>query len=143
MVRLAGQIGLRRAEVARCRREDFERGFEGWSVRVVGKGGHTRVLPVPDDLARTVARMPWGWLFPNGHGSHLSPDYVGRLLSRDLPRGYSGHSLRHRCGTTAYAATRDLLAVQALLGHARPETTAGYVALPEDSVRAAVMAAAA
>jgi site-specific recombinase XerC len=44
---------------------------------------------------------------------------------------------RHRFATTAYAAERDLLAVQQLLGHSRPEVTARYTALPGDALRAA------
>ena len=40
------------------------------------------------------------------------------------------------------AGTHDLLAVGAVLGHARPETTQRYVRLPDDSLRAAIAAAA-
>ncbi len=36
-----------------------------------------------------------------------------------------------------------LCAVQELLGHLRPETTAGYVRTPDEAIRAAVEAAAA
>ncbi|MBA2774731.1 MAG: site-specific integrase [Nocardioidaceae bacterium] len=50
-----------------------------------------------------------------------------------LGAGWSGHKLRHRFATTAYAAERDLLAVQQLLGHSRPEVTARYTALPGDA----------
>lgn len=53
------------------------------------------------------------------------------------------HTLRHRCATVAYAKTRDLRAVQELLGHAKPETTAIYTAVPDDAVRDAMRAAAA
>lgn len=41
-----------------------------------------------------------------------------------------------------YAGTRDLLAVGAVLGHARPETTRRYVRLPPDALISAVKAAA-
>ena len=67
----------------------------------------------------------------------------GKIIAAELAPGYSTHTLRHRCATTAYAATRDLRAVQELLGHAKPETTAGYVRVPDNAMRAAVMAAAA
>lgn len=59
-----------------------------------------------------------------------------------LPDGWTTHTLRHRFATVSYAGTRDLLAVQELLGHSRPETTRGYVQLPQDALRAAVAAAA-
>jgi len=38
----------------------------------------------------------------------------------------SGHALRHSAATAAYAATRDLRAVQELLGHRNPRTTSRY-----------------
>lgn len=143
-VRLAGQCGLRRAEVARSRREDVIGDLVGWSLHVVGKGGHERVVPLPSDLAALILGMPPGWLFPSRASSgHLTPHYVARMVARCLPTGSGMHSLRHRCATTAYAATHDLRAVQELLGHLRPETTAGYVRTPDEAIRAAVEAAAA
>jgi len=45
--------------------------------------------------------------------------------------------------SVSYAGTRDLLAVGAVLGHSRPETTQRYVRLPSDAIRAAVIAASA
>lgn len=143
MVRLAGQLGLRRGEIARVAVEDLQPDLVGWSLRVRGKGGTVRMVPCPDELAREIQRRPAGWLFPSSArpGQPLTAGHVGKLLGEALPVGYAGHSLRHRCATAAYQATRDLLAVQALLGHAKPETTAGYVLPPSDAVRAAVTAA--
>lgn len=47
--------------------------------------------------------------------------------------------LRHRYATRAYGRTRDLLAVQRLLGHTSPDTTQTYVELPmEDLVAVAL-----
>jgi integrase/recombinase XerC len=37
------------------------------------------------------------------------------------------HRLRHTYGTELAAAGIDLLALRQLMGHASPETTAGYV----------------
>lgn len=142
-IRLAAQCGLRRAEVARARRDDVVDDLLGRSLRVIGKGGHIRVVPLPTDLAAVIDGMPPGWLFPSRTGEHLTPHYIAKLVTAHLPAGVGMHSLRHRCATTAYAATHDLRAVQELLGHSRPETTAGYVATPDDAIRAAVDAAAA
>lgn len=139
---LAGACGLRRGEIARTRREDLERDLVGWALRVVGKGGHIRLVPLPAVLVREIERRPSGWLFPSSHGGHLTPHHLGKVVSRNLPGDLTTHTLRHRCGTVAYAETRDLRAVQELLGHARPETTALYTAVPGESVRAAMQAAA-
>lgn len=138
---LAGVCGLRRGELARTKREDLELDLVGWALRVHGKGGNVRLVPLPDDLARELLACPPGWLFPSTQGGHLTPAHLGKLVSRWLQE-HTTHTLRHRCGTLAYAATHDLRAVQELLGHAKPETTAIYTAVPGASVRAAVEAAA-
>lgn len=143
MLQLAGVCGLRRGEIARLRREDIEEDLSGKSLRVRGKGAHVRMVPMPDWLAARVLACPPGWLFPSPtRPGPLTPAHVGVLVSRLLPDGWTCHTLRHRCATRAYAATRDLRAVQDLLGHAKPETTARYTLVPVESVRAAMMAAA-
>ena len=71
-----------------------------------------------------------------------SPAYLGKIVTRWLPGAFSTHSLRHRCGSVAYAGTRDLRAVQELLGHASPATTAIYTRVPETWIRDAMLAAA-
>ena len=142
-IRLAAQCGLRRGEIARVQIEDVERDMLGWSLRVIGKGGHVRLVPLPDELAATIRSYPAGWLFPSPRGGHMTPHHLGKRISRELPEGYTTHTLRHRCGTTAYGATKDLRAVQELLGHAKPETTAIYTAVPDRDVRLAMQAAVA
>lgn len=142
-VRLAGQCGLRRSEIARVRREDVEPDLIGNALRVTGKGGHVRIVPLPDELAALILARPSGWLFPSSHGGHLTPHHLGKIVSRHLPEGFTTHTLRHRCGTVAYRETRDLRAVQELLGHAKPETTAIYTKVPDGAVRAAIAATAA
>lgn len=143
MIELAAICGLRRGEIAQVRREDVEPDLIGLSLRVKGKGGHVRRVPLTDDLARRLLAHPTGWVFPSSKtDGPLTPAHVGRVISRLLPEGWTTHTLRHRCATVAYAAHRDLRAVQELLGHAKPETTARYTQVPVDAVRAAVTAAA-
>lgn len=141
---LAGAYGLRRGEVARARREDVVEDLAGWSLLVIGKGGHERSVPLLDDVARLILSRPPGWLFPSPRrvGEHLTPAHLAKLVAAELPHGYTMHSLRHRCATVAYSATGDLRAVQELLGHAKPETTAIYTAVPGAAIRSAVEAAA-
>ncbi len=142
MLQLAGVCGLRRGEIAQVRCEDLEEDLTGWSLRVKGKGGHVRMVPLPDVLATRIRAAGPGWLFPSPKGSGpLTAAHVGVLVSRLLPEGWTCHTLRHRCATKAYASNRDLRAVQELLGHAKPETTAIYTQVPSGAVRAAVMAA--
>lgn len=145
MVQLAAWCGLRRGEIARVRREDVVEDLVGHSLIVKGKGGHERLVPLMPDLARTLLEAPPGWIFPSSArpGAPLTAHHVGKLVSGVLPEGWTCHTLRHRCATVAYEADRDLRAVQELLGHAKPETTARYTRVPLDAIRAAVRAASA
>lgn len=134
MLMLAASCGLRRAEIAGLHTDMYS----GRRLRVTGKGGRTRVVPVVnDDLARMLAHVPEGWLFPGRFGGPVTPDYVGRRLSKLLGPGWSAHSLRHRYASTVYGGSRDVLALQRLLGHSSPETTQRYVLLDEAALWAA------
>jgi integrase len=138
MLLLAAHAGLRRAEVAAVRTTDVERDLIGYSLRVRGKGGVVRRVPLSSALTLLLAELEPGWAFPSPRGGHLTPAHVGKLISQALGSGVTGHQLRHRFASRAYAAERDLRAVQELLGHARPETTARYTAVPFEAGRRAV-----
>jgi integrase len=150
MMRLAAEAGLRRAEVAQVNTRDvfISRGAAQLMVR--GKGGKQRIVPISDDLAEAISAgaaghthgmLSHGWLFPDGDGGHLTPEWVGTVVARVLPEGYTPHTLRHRFASRAYRGTRNLRAVQTLLGHASIATTERYTAVDDDEIRAAMMAA--
>lgn len=126
ILRLACELGLRRAEIAALHRRDVIADLVGYSLRVYGKGGRVRVLPLPDSLAR-VLRSHDGYIFPGRDGGHLSPRWVGKLASSVLPDAWTLHAGRHRFATLAHRECGDLLIVQDLLGHASPVTTRHYV----------------
>ncbi len=138
MLELGALAGLRAGEIARVRGSDYD----GQTLLVHGKGGHQRLVPVEDGHLRNALSECGGWLFPSPRGGHLTPNHVSKLISRTLPDPWTAHTLRHRFGCRAYAATRDLLAVSALLGHASTDTTLTYVSLPDGHLRDAVRAAA-
>lgn len=142
ILRLGAEMGLRRSEVARLHSDDILPDLDGFSLRVHGKGGKERVVPMPDALARDVCALPLGWAFPGDDDGHLSPRWVGTLISRLLPPGWTMHKLRHRFATRAYAVDRDVFTVQELLGHASPATTRAYVKVPREGLRRTVQAAA-
>lgn len=143
MVSLAAHAGLRRGEISRIHSEDLRRDLVGWSLLVHGKGGQERLVPLVEDVAFGLRRStPAGFVFPGAVGGHLSAARVGELVSGVLPAGWTCHTLRHYFATNAYAATRDVFVVQRLLGHAKPETTAGYVGIGFDALRAGVTWAA-
>lgn len=144
MALLAGEAGLRRAEVAVVHINDLLRDVAGWSLIVHGKGGRQRVVPLTDRLAgeiRTYA--PHGYLFPGQIDGHVSPSWVGTVISNLMPDGWTMHKLRHRFATRGYAGTRNLRAVQEALGHASVATTQRYTAVANDEVRSVSEAAGA
>lgn len=133
--------GLRRAETAALRGEDCQPAGRGYVLRVRGKGGHERIVPCPPLLGRRLAARS-GYIFPGADNGHISPAWLGKLVSRALPPGYTPHTLRHRYASTAYRdGGHDLRAVQALLGHASVATTQIYAAVDVEGVERAATAA--
>lgn len=145
-VLLAACQGLRVHEVVKVRGEDVD--LIGGRLRTVGKGGKVRWKPLHPLVADEASRYPRrGWWFPSHRhaGRPIRSDSLSSGISRAMARcGVPGtaHTLRHRFASRAYAADRDLVAVQELLGHARIETTRIYTAVPPGALRAAVTAAA-
>lgn len=145
MARLAGEAGLRRAEVAVVHSDDLIRDLHGWSLIVHGKGGKQRVVPLNPALAADIRSYctRHGYLFPGQVDGHISPRWVGTMISNLMPPTWSMHKLRHRFATLGYSGTRDLRAVQEALGHASVATTQRYTAVSTREVRSVADAACA
>ena len=144
MLYLAACSGLRASEIARVHASDVFEDLDGLSLVVHGKGGRTRVVPLPSWLGervRAACDLGGGWAFPSKYGGHLSGARISELGSDALPGRWTLHTLRHRFATLAYRADRDLLAVQRLLGHASVHTTQRYAEPPGDALRRAIHAA--
>jgi len=122
MIMVAAFLGLRRAEVSRVHTQDLD----GLTLFVHGKGGVKRTVPVPRSLAVLIAGRPPGYLFPSGEHSHLTPGYVGKLMSRAIPGRWTAHTLRHAAATAWAEAGLDMDELAELLGHRSTETTRGY-----------------
>lgn len=138
MVELAGFVGMRRGEVAVAHRDDVQPDLEAWSMLVHGKGRRERMVPLLPGLALELRSMPPGYLFPGQIDGHLSPHYVGKLISATLPDGWAAHSLRHRFSNKFFEAERDLRALQGALGHASVSTTQRYTRVPSGAIRRGV-----
>lgn len=144
MLRLAADHGMRRGEIAVVHSRDLLEDLAGWSLTVHGKGGRERLVPLLDDVAIALRRLPPGWAFPGNVEGHLSPRWVGRLVTRLLEGDWTTHKLRHRAATAWWEASgHDVLTVGELLGHADPKTTRLYVKVGDGRKRDVVRRAAA
>lgn len=135
---LAGYAGLRRNEIATLHADNItDRG-----LRVTGKGGRTRMIPVHPVLQPylDIVRQQGGWFFPSptNPGRPVNSRTINRVVNRYLPKGFSTHSLRHRFATMVHHGSKDLRAVQELLGHSSLATTQRYVSLTHDDLTLAV-----
>ena len=131
-VALGAYAGLRVSEVAALDWRDVD--LEARRARVLGKGQKWRLVALGVILI--------DYLLPDtGRNVVTGTDevYSAAQLQRRVNRamkvaGVDGtfHSLRHRYGTLAYQATRDLVAVGRQMGHTSPVTTAIYAAASDD-----------
>lgn len=143
MIEIAATAGLRCCEISRLHTGDLFEDLEGWSIRIVGKGGRPRDVPISGLLASKLREIKPGWVFPGQVDGHLSAAYVSKLISRALPPGVTAHMLRHLFAAQAYlGAQRDIRAVQDLLGHRSVSTTQVYTQVPAGAKRAGVDRAA-
>jgi integrase/recombinase XerC len=142
MMELLYSSGLRLAELVRLNAADLDL-TEG-TVRVTGKGAKTRVVPVGSHaraavLAWLAARAQLAGpeqpaLFVSQQGRRLSARAVQlRLRSWGIKQGVATnvhpHRLRHAFASHLLESSRDLRAVQELLGHAHISTTQIYTHL--------------
>lgn len=141
-IRVAVETGMRRVEIAALRTSDVEGRAGEFVLHVTGKGGHERVVPITDHLAAEIMGRPAGWVFPNHRdGGHITARWLGKQIATALPGQWTAHTIRHRYASLAYQANNDLRAVQELLGHASPVTTAIYTKVSDASMRTSAAAA--
>lgn len=115
------------------------------TLRIIGKGGKERVIPViaPAQAAveRYLALCPWpreadAPLFRGMRGGRLSPRAVQKAVAQarmqlGLPASATPHAMRHSFATHLLGAGGDLRAIQELLGHASLSTTQAYTSVDQ------------
>ena len=103
----------------------------------------------PDAMADDLGRKPEPFIRRacSGHDRRSCPTSPSRLtnltvpVADALPDNWTMHTLRHRFATRAYRGTRNLRAVQVLLGHESIATTERCCAADNSEIRAAMVAA--
>ncbi|WP_243063163.1 tyrosine-type recombinase/integrase [Humibacter sp. RRB41] len=135
MVMLARLACLRLTELTTL----HMRAREHDALRIRGKGDKERIVYINDDLMQVLLdrerEVGFGYYFPGRFGAYMHPQSVNKIITRLI--GSNPHSLRHAGATAAYRATKDLRAVQQMLGHASMATTQRYLHLDEDALRRA------
>jgi integrase/recombinase XerC len=112
------------------------------TLRVLGKGGKERIVPVLPAVREVLAawlalhphRQPDSPLFVGTRGRRLDPAVAQRTLRNfrrlhGLPEHATPHALRHSFATHLLAGGADLRSIQDLLGHASLSTTQRYTAV--------------
>jgi len=133
----AAYAGLRTFEIAKVRREDLRRTFDGGhELEVDGKGGTRASIPVGPEIAQLFEGRPAGELYPDHDADDVQE--AGRRLFRraGLPGGL--HRLRHTFATAVYRRTQDPFLTQRLCRHNSLQSTLTYAQLADDRLRSAV-----
>jgi integrase/recombinase XerC len=131
-LRISEALGLTRADAPLAE-----------TIRITGKGGKTRQVPVLPAVRQAVDRAvaaqpfplePADALFRARRGGPLSARHVQATVQRlrgrlGLPASATPHALRHSFATHLLGAGADLRSIQELLGHASLSTTQKYTAV--------------
>lgn len=146
-------LGARVSEAVGLDRDDVD--LEQASVRVLGKGGKERVLPLGSYAAEALSAYlvrgrpalvekarasSGGALFLNQRGGRLSRQSAWTIIQRaaeraDLAGHVSPHTLRHSYATHLLDGGADVRVVQELLGHASVTTTQIYTMVSVQQLR--------
>lgn len=141
IIALMRYLGLRRAEVLSIQVGDWDR--EANTMRVTGKGGHERLVPVTGRAAQALAsylaeaKIKAGPLIRRNDGSGpICNSHLGKLVAGWMTEAgvktaaYDGracHSLRHTLASEIADVEPDLRVVQMILGHASLSSTQVYL----------------
>lgn len=140
MLELLYSSGLRLSELTGLDLPDLD--LAGAQVRVLGKGGKQRVLPVGSkaraalqawlEVRSQLAKEPLA-VFVGERGGRIQASVVRQRLRQaghlELGQHLHPHMLRHSFASHMLESSQDLRAVQELLGHANISTTQIYTHL--------------
>lgn len=152
---LAYACGLRAEELVSLNVSSV--GWDAEQLRVEGKGGKTRFVPIGEIAMKALRayvdgpKRPRGALLSSGEEQALFLSRTGRRLSTSdvrrrlrvwsaragVPGGVSPHTLRHSFATHLLDGGSDLRVIQELLGHASISTTRLYTRVESARLRSA------
>ncbi|MBI4445987.1 MAG: site-specific tyrosine recombinase XerD [Acidobacteria bacterium] len=151
MLEAAYASGLRVSELVGLRTDDIQ--FEAGFLRVSGKGGRERIVPIGANALTWISRylerarpvflrrrLNSPFLFLTQRGKPMSRQNFWRVLLRyacqtGLESKLSPHTLRHTFATHLLENGADLRAVQMMLGHADISTTQIYTHVTRERLK--------
>lgn len=153
MLQLLYASGLRVSELIRLRISDIDSGED--VVRVLGKGGKQRLVPVGreamkaldaylrDSRSHILRGRVSPFLFVTARGGAMTRQGFWKLLrghgrKAGIFHGVSPHVLRHTFATHLLEGGADLRSVQTMLGHADIGTTQIYTHVMRSRLRSTV-----
>lgn len=145
--------GVRREELTNISLADVD--LNRNTILIHGKGSKQRTVYINDTLHAVLSEYISNYrkrltragaskyLFPSSKSDKISANTVNHVVNRFFESagikqaGISAHVLRKRFATSVFENTGDIALTSKLLGHSSPTVTMRYVAMNEDSMRAA------
>lgn len=138
LIALCGLVGTRISEAREVLPTSFD--YAARKIRIYGKGGRERIVPI--------SQAAWDILLPIAVNCMMEPgkplvrmgdrsarEVITRIGARaGVSRRVSSHDLRATFATAAYRNTKDIRAVQMLLGHASSTQTEVYIEVDDHSM---------
>ncbi len=120
--------------------------FAQYQVKVFGKGGKERIIPLHELCIQAMRRYMWqarpillgdkrsDYFFVSARGNHLTTDAIRKMFKQTvraagLDDNLSPHDMRHTFATDLLDGGADLRSVQEMLGHSNLSTTQIYTHL--------------
>ena len=146
--------GLRVSELVNMKLSDLY--LEDRVLLVRGKGNKERLVPVSNkaiaDLKRwffdrNLMKIKPGeddYVFLNRRGAHLTRTMILIMVKRQaeeagIKKTISPHTFRHSFATALLQGGADLRSIQAMLGHAKIDTTLVYTHISNEQLRKAIL----
>src|SRR5438067_10956244 len=151
MVELLYASGLRISELANARLENFYP--EERTIRVIGKGNKTRIVPVgrkacealacylSTERPKLIKRRSGSEIFLSERGTKLTTARIWQIVKEKarhagLEKNIYPHLLRHSFATQLLSNGADLRIIQEMLGHADISTTQVYTHVDQQRLQA-------
>ena len=133
-----GNTGCRKEEFRQLKWGDIDPQLK--FIRIVGKGGRHRVVPLNDTCREILQRYR---RLPDDSPLQISAKYPGiegsswlcrRISRKTKMKQFGSHALRHRFATAMLRKGVDLFTISKILGHASIKTTEIYLHLNNDDL---------